>query len=145
MRVTRKTRKLLADIKKMCTGRIHQQGDMSVPVRRNNRMYEGLVNNLRKDADEWENKHPFIAFGELRVHDALRDAARALKEADDTLERVTLERDAAVEAIKQHRSCIDCKHSTIIPDGKWIWTDCPKRDGRCHDHDLWEWRGVKEE
>lgn len=62
-------------------------------------MYEGLVNNLRKAADEWEKKHPFIAFGELRVHDALRDAARALKEADDTLERVTLERDAAVKAL----------------------------------------------
>lgn len=63
-------------------------------------MYEGLINNLNKAADKWEKEHPIIGVGQLRVHDALRDAARALKEADSKLEQVTLERDAAVRELE---------------------------------------------
>lgn len=42
-----------------------------------------------------------------------------------------------------HKSCIDCKHSTLINDGDRIWVDCPRRDGRCCDHDMWQCRDME--
>lgn len=68
--------------------------------------------------------------------------------SEDTLayiKQLKAERDAAVHAIEFHKSCIDCKHSTLIPDGKGFWVDCPKRDGRCRGLNMWEWRGVQKE
>lgn len=61
------------------------------------------------------------------------------------IRQIEAERDAAVKAIELHKSCIDCKHSTIIPDGDGLWIDCPKRDGRCRGLDMWQWRGVQKE
>lgn len=99
-------------------------------------MYEGLINNLNKAADKWEKEHPIIGVGQLRVHDALRDAARALKEADSKLEQVTLERDAAVRDMYVECACDVCKHNdrteTICPRGKEV-------------DNCFEWRGVTEE
>ena len=43
-------------------------------------MNEGIVANLRRAADKWEKNHPIIGVGELRVHDALRDAARCIED-----------------------------------------------------------------
>lgn len=60
------------------------------------------------------------------------------------LETVKRERDAAVKAIKFHKFCIDCAHSTIIFSSDGTWVDCPKRDGRCSGHELWEWHGAQE-
>ena len=39
---------------------------------------ENLINNLNRAADDWEEKHPVTYTGNLRVQDALRDAATAL-------------------------------------------------------------------
>lgn len=39
---------------------------------------ENLINNLNRAADDWEEKHPVTYTGNLRVQDALRDAASAL-------------------------------------------------------------------
>ena len=39
---------------------------------------EHLINNLNRAADDWEEKHPVTYTGNLRVQDALRDAATAL-------------------------------------------------------------------
>ena len=89
----------------------------------------------------WDNALTYIQ----QLEAANAELLEKVEQLEKKCHQLELERDAAVEAIKSHRSCIDCKHSTIIPDGKWIWTDCPKRDGRCLDKDLWEWRGVKEE
>lgn len=43
-------------------------------------MNEGIVMHLSSAADRWERTHPIIGLGELRVHDALRDAVRCIKE-----------------------------------------------------------------
>lgn len=91
------------------------------------------IKDITKKLDAWK---------EGIVYDYAEDAATDALAYIQQLER---ERDAAVEAIVRHKSCIDCKHSTIIPDGDGIWIDCPKRDGRCRGHDIWEWRGVKED
>lgn len=101
-------------------------------------MYEGLVNNLRKAADKWEKGHPIIGVGELRVHDALRDAARALNEASVALERATLERNAAVESLRDAFDC--CKFCKYLDGAFGMCKSTPKSD-----HSCFEWRGVKED
>lgn len=98
-------------------------------------MYEGLINNLNKAADKWEKEHPIIGVGQLRVQDALRDAARALKEADSKLEQVTLERDAAVKDLAYFSDCRQCNSWETEENCK----NC--RPG----HSGWEWRGVQKE
>ena len=107
-------------------------------------MYEGLINNLHRAADKWEKEHPIIGVGQLRVHDAIRDAARALKEADSKLEQVTLERDAAVADMYMvsMNACDRCKHlESNIKEGP-----C----NRCMHifkgtQSRFEWRGVMKE
>lgn len=44
---------------------------------------ENLINNLNRAADDWEEKHPVTYTGNLRVQDALRDAASALSTLQD--------------------------------------------------------------
>ena len=48
---------------------------------------EGIVRNLRNAADKWEQNHPIIGVGELRVHEALRDAARCIEETSAKVRR----------------------------------------------------------
>lgn len=102
-------------------------------------MYEGLINNLNKAADKWKKEHPIIGVGQLRVHDALRDAARALKEADSKLEQVTLERDAVMRDM--NKNCASCKYAGC---------NNPKGDGcpyveQCQNYVKWQWRGIQKE
>lgn len=79
-----------------------------------------------------------------RLHAALTEYERENARLKAELETVKRERDAAVKAIKSHKHCIDCAHSTIIFSSDGTWVDCPKRDGRCSGHELWEWRGPCE-
>ena len=106
-------------------------------------MYEGLINNLRKAADKWEKEHPIIGVGQLRVHEALRDAARALKEADAALKQVTLERDAAVADLAEVKDCLTCKHSANCKIGSFDCYHCNDKDCPCLTCQ-YEWRGMKE-
>ena len=69
---------------------------------------ENLINNLNRAADDWEEKHPVTYTGNLRVQDALRDAASALStlQAENNklraeLEKVKAERDAAISAANE--------------------------------------------
>ena len=63
---------------------------------------EKLIEQYRQAADKWEKKHPVTDTFDLRVQDALRDAATALStlQAENEklraeLEKVMRERDAA--------------------------------------------------
>ena len=68
---------------------------------------EKMIEQFRTAADKWEAGHQIILTGELRVQDALRDAATALStlQAENEklraeLERVKQERDEAVQCIR---------------------------------------------
>lgn len=105
---------------------------------------EKLIDDYRKAADKWEKRHPVTDTFDLRVQDALREAATALStlraENDKLraeLEQVKAERDAAIsdlETIMAYKSdtCQFCKNG-----------QCYVRGGTksC----LPKWRGQKEE
>lgn len=67
---------------------------------------EKLIDDYRKAADKWEKRHPVTDTFDLRVQDALRDAATALstlqaenEELRAELESVRAERNATVEDV----------------------------------------------
>ena len=60
---------------------------------------EKLIEQYRQAADKWEKRHPVTDTFDLRVQDALRAAATAIETLRADLDRVTAERDAAVECI----------------------------------------------
>ena len=77
--------------------------------------YDKLIEQYRQAADKWEKRHPVTDTFDLRVQDALRDAATALStlQAENEklraeLEQVKAERDAAVEAVKNMAEYIVC-------------------------------------
>ena len=95
--------------------------------------YDKLIEQYRQAADEWEKRHPVTDTFDLRVQDALRDAATAIEtlraqwdmyggdvgitETYKELERVKAERDAAVSWAQKYtesidRPCVACKHNT---------------------------------
>lgn len=80
-----------------------------------------------------------------RLHAALTEAERENARLKAELETVKRERDEAMKAIKFHKFCIDCAHSTIIFSSDGTWVDCPKIARVCSGHELWEWRGLCEE
>lgn len=60
------------------------------------------------------------------------------------LERVTAERDAAVESIP--RNCKTCAYHTVFFNGCTPDHDCTNPDGGCsNNYDRWQWRGIKKE
>ncbi len=65
-------------------------------------MNEGIVANLRREADKWEKNHPIIGVGELRVHEALRDAARCI---EDTSAKV-LEWISVEDRLPEHKTTV---------------------------------------
>lgn len=72
---------------------------------------EKLIEQYRQAADKWEKRHPVTDTFDLRVQDALRDAATALStlQAENERLRAELEQartDCAV-AEKNHADCID--------------------------------------
>lgn len=111
---------------------------------------ENLINNLNRAADDWEEKHPVTYTGNLRVQDALRDAASALstlqaKNANlhDELEKVEAERDAAVNDLNILRKrsgwkCYACFYDDHYDRG--VCAGC----GYNNDNN-WQWRGQKED
>ena len=69
---------------------------------------EKLIEQYRQAADKWEKRHPITGTFDLRVQDALRDAATALStlQAENEklraeLEQVKRERDAAVDEVER--------------------------------------------
>lgn len=65
---------------------------------------ENLIEQYRQAADKWEKRNPVTDTFELRVQDALRDAATALstlqaenEKMRDALDSVKCERDAAIK------------------------------------------------
>ena len=85
---------------------------------------EKMIEQIRAAADKWEAGHQIILTGELRVQDALRDAATALstlqaenEKLRDELEQVKREKDAAVSWAQKYTEsidspCVACKHNT---------------------------------
>lgn len=65
--------------------------------------YDKLIEQYRQAADEWEKRHTVTDTFDLRVQDALRDAATAIETLWADLARVTAERDAA-QALLAERS-----------------------------------------
>ena len=101
----------------------------------------------RKAADKWEKRHPVTDTFDLRVQDALREAATALStlQAENEklraeLEQVKAERDVAVKAIERVRSCKDCGYYT----GEWTPPCKECQDSEEH-HPYFKWRGQKED
>ena len=73
--------------------------------------------------------------------------------AIDLIERLTAERDALIEQIKERHDCLDCKHNDFCEfDGAddAIVFDCMNcvQEGcpcaKCCDSSRWEWRGLPE-
>lgn len=70
--------------------------------------------------------------------------------AADLIERLTAERDALIEQMKERHSCLDCKHfdyckfddATIIECMNCVQEGCPCAE--CRDSSRWEWRGLPE-
>ena len=106
-----------------------------------------LIEQYRQAADKWEKRHPVTDTFDLRVQDALRDAATALStlQAENEkmraeLEQAKRERDAAVECCRGYcESCAferDCaKHDmNDAAPTRWYYGDCED----------WEWRGPEE-
>lgn len=98
---------------------------------------ENLIEQYRQAADKWEKRHPVTDTFDLRVQDVLRDAATALSmlQAENEklraeLERVTAERDAAIECLKN--KCPFCRK----------YLTC---QGRTINNDCWEFFGLKED
>lgn len=79
-------------------------------------MNEGIVNNLRLAADRWENSHPVIGVGELRVHEALRDAARCIEQTSALIPKWINVEERFPEYIRgQGAECY------LVTDGEFIW------------------------
>lgn len=100
--------------------------------------YDNLIEQYRQAAIKWEKRHPVTDTFDLRVQDALRDAATALStlQAENEklradLEQVKRERDEAVEYLRGQ--CRYCKRNLVCTSRKGPHSNC------------WEWRGQKED
>ena len=110
-----------------------------------------LIEQYRQAADKWEKRHPVTDTFDLRVQDALRDAATALStlQAENEklraeLEQVKAEKDAAVESIPHE--CKTCVYHTVFFNGCTLDHDCTNPDGGCsNNYDRWKWRGPHKE
>ena len=103
---------------------------------------EKLIEQYMQAADKWEKRHPVTDTFDLRVQDALRDAATALStlQAENEklraeLEKVKAERGAAIKDLNEFLSMdelcpIQCEWC------KWNGTHCYGKTP--------EWRGIKE-
>lgn len=80
----------------------------------------------------------------------LRTAADLIESLSAQLEKVTRERDAAVNMLKEHAACDDCKRFGEVK--------CPEKDSffdcifcsneecicnNCENGDRWQWRGAE--
>lgn len=103
---------------------------------------EKLIEQYRQAADKWEKRHPVTDTFDLRVQDALRDAATALStlQAENEklraeLERVKVERDAYQVYFKDLSSKPDCntcekRNCNYRPKlGATVRVNCPLYSG----------------
>lgn len=83
----------------------------------------------------------------------VRCTERLADEAITMIERLTAERDALIEQIKERHDCMDCKHNDFCEfdgaDGDIIFDcmNCMKEGcpcAGCIDSSRWEWRGLPE-
>lgn len=95
------------------------------------------VSELQAKVDQ-ERAHRIHA--EQHADAFLKDCERLNAE----LERVTAERDAAVESIPHE--CKTCVYHTVFFNGCTLDHDCTNPDGGCsNNYDRWRWRGRKED
>ena len=117
---------------------------------------EKLIEQYRQAADKWEKRHPVTDTFDLRVQDALRDAATALStlQAENEklraeLEQVKQERDEAVQCIRGIAKsgrvwmCPYCVHAKDTTGGI---AECELDVGVCMmPYSKFEWRGPQKE
>ena len=101
-----------------------------------------IMMSLRGTAARWEAMHPIICVGQLRVHDALNDAADCIERLQAELEASKRREREAVEDIREidrfNGKCLRCK--------SWNGARCKRgysvNASFCHD---WQWRGSEQE
>ena len=91
---------------------------------------------------EWYQAFTNFGRGDERSVKDLLVIGNMIESLAAELERVKLERDAAVEDIS--RECHKCKHFKVLFNGCTPDYDCDYSDV-CRDNDHWQWRGVKED
>ena len=88
---------------------------------------EKLIDDYRKAADKWEKRHPVTDTFDLRVQDALREAATALstlQAENEKLRAAILKAIPTIDAVPVVR-CQECKHLNVI-NGPKLYAHCPK-------------------
>ena len=117
---------------------------------------EKLIEQYRQAADKWGKRHPVTDTFDLRVQDALRDAATALSTLQAAneklwaeLEEVKQERDEAVQCIRGITKsgrvwmCPYCVHAKDTTGGI---AECELDVGVCMmPYSKFEWGGQKED
>lgn len=102
--------------------------------------YKGMIEQIRSFADRWKHGEQLLLNGELRLQDALRDAATSL-------EALLAERDAAVTLM--HGECFACKNKSIHysdePCSLCKWGAMRSMVPVVTLQDSWEWRGPQKE
>ena len=107
---------------------------------------EKLIEQFRTAADKWEAEHQIILTGELRVQDALREAATALStlRAENEQLRADLE-----QAKAEHDAAISDLETIMAYGGGNLDTCQYCKNGQCYARGgtklcLPQWRGQKE-
>ena len=107
---------------------------------------EKLIEQYRQAADKWEKRHPITGTFDLRVQDALRDAATALS----TLQAENEKLRAELEKVKAERDAAISDLETIMAYGGGNLDTCQYcKNGQCYARGgtklcLPQWRGQKE-
>lgn len=94
--------------------------------------YKKLIDKFRITADRWEQGEQLLLTGELRLQDAMRDAA-------DAIETLLAERNALLGREKSEKGiCKCCKYKGCLASSE----NCFK----ClNGEDKWEWHGSSDE
>lgn len=95
--------------------------------------YKEMIERFRSFADRWEHGEQLLLNGELRLQDALRDAATAI-------ETLMAERDAAVEGLAKRPHPSTCKYGEHCD-----YISAITRRPDCYSCDEWQWRGPQDE
>lgn len=102
--------------------------------------YKELIEEAKRAAEKWAEKHPIIGVGQLRVDWMVADLTRAMKELMARAEKAEKERDAAVRDLRQ--MCVGGNTCAFCRNGR----NCGKQGpGRKTVEPCWEWCGKKEE
>ena len=132
--------------------------------------YDKLIEQYRQAADEWEKRHPVTDTFDLRVQDALRDAATAIETLRADLARVTAELndlraqwdmyggDVGITETYKELERVTAERDAAISDLEWETIGTPRACDYCKNREnsqckrnllygccKWEWRGIKED